>query len=171
MKLTTVVAVVLLSCLAGAQNVHVTSGKGSVSLSVSAIKPYQILASESKRPVLSVQCTQKGKKVMHVITFTAGGALGEDDPESTPKNGEITLNAVVGGKQLATSWIPFTDPITFAYYGRTEPERLEFLQKMFSAPTLSVEFTPFLTGNIITTVFDISKLQEEMNNHPECATK
>ncbi len=165
------VAVMLWTLLGSGQEVKVTPGKDSVALSVSAQKAYDILTSEKKVPVLSVQCSLRGKKAGHMVIFTAGGALAEGDAESGGKNGAITLHMTVGGKEQATHWIPYNDPITYAYYGKTEPERAAFLQLLLSAPTASINFTPFLTGATATTVFDLSKLREEVNNHPECVAK
>ena len=165
------VAVMLLAVLSSAQEVKVTPGKDSVALSVSAQKPYDILTSEKQVPVLSVQCSLKGKKAAHLVIFTAGGALAEGDAESSPKNGAVSLHMVVGGKEQVTEWIPYNDPITYAYYGKTEPQRVAFLQLLLSAPTASVKFTPFLTGATATSVFDLSKLRDEVNSHPECAVQ
>jgi len=172
MKLVGVMVAVMLASLIGlGQEVKVTPGKDSVALSVSAQKPYDILSSEKKTPVLSVQCSLKGKKAGHLVIFTAGGALAEGDAESGTKNGAITLHMMVGGKEEATEWIPYNDPTTYAYYGKTEPERAAFLQLLLSAPTASVKFTPFLTGATATSVFDLSKLREEVSSHPECTEK
>lgn len=169
MKRPGVIAAMMLCALLGsAQEVKVTPGKDSVALSVSAQKPYDILASEKKVPVLSVQCSQQGKKGAHLLIFTAGGAIGESDSESGPKNGAITLHMVVGGKEQITKWIPYSDPITYAYYGKTEPERVAFLHLLLSAPTASINFTPFLTGATATSVFDLTKLRDEVNSHSEC---
>jgi hypothetical protein len=166
-----IVAVILWTVLSSGQEVKVTPGKDSVALSVSAQKPYDILASEKKIPVLSVQCSQKGKKSAHLVIFTTGGALAESDAEAGPKNGAFALHMVVGGKEQKTEWIPYTDPITYAYYGKSEPERVAFLQLLLSAPTASISFTPFLTGATATSVFDLSKLRDEIKSHPECAVQ
>src|SRR5579863_3858581 len=93
-----IVAVLLWTLLGQGQEVKVTPGKDSVALSVSAQKAYDILASEKKVPVLSVQCSLKGKKTGHMVIFTAGGALEESDAESGAKNGAVTLHMMVGGK-------------------------------------------------------------------------
>jgi hypothetical protein len=167
-------AIVTLMLWAGSsvgQAVHVSESKGAVALTVSAEKPYEIMAGESKRPALSVQCSMKGKKTMHLVTFSAMGALATEDPENAPKNGEITLNVAMDGAKQSTEWIPYGDTVTFAYYGKTEPERVKFLQLLMNAPTVSIEFTPFLTGTPITSVFDLSKLHEEVMNRAECMMK
>lgn len=164
-----IVAVMLWTLLGSGQEVKVTPGKDSVALSISAQKPYDILSSEKKIPVLSVQCSLKGKKAAHLVIFTAGGAVAESDPDSRAKNGAFSLHMTVGGKEQKTEWIAYNDPITYAYYGKTEPERVAFLQLLLSAPTASINFTPFLTGATATSVFDLSKLRDEVNSHPECA--
>lgn len=169
MKLPVLVVILFWTVLSAGQSVQVSSEKGAVTLSVSAQKAYEIMASEKKTPVLTVQCSQKGKKMMHLVTFSPGGAVAEDKAENAPRNGEIWLDAVVNGKKRVTSWIPYGDTITFAYYGKSEPERIQFLQLLLDSPSFSIEFTPFLTGNPITSTFDLSQLREELNNHPECA--
>lgn len=172
MKILSVIAAVLLSALfSSGQEVTVTPGKDSVGLSVSAQKPYELLAGQKKVPVLSIQCVLKSKKSVHLITFTAGEVLAENDAESAPKNKSFVLHMVVGGKSMATDWIPYNDPITYAYYGQTEPERVSFLQLLLNSPSATIEFTPFLTGALATSVFDLSKLHDEVNSHPECLAK
>ena len=168
MKLLWLAALVGFSVLVPAQEVDVSGGKGSVVLSINAQKTYNLMTSEKKQPVLTVQCTMKGKKPMHLVTFTAIEALAEGDPETAPKNGAITLHTVIGGKKGATLWIPYGDTVTFAYYGKTEPERVEFLHQLLTAPTASIEFTPFLTGSPETSIFDLSQLKEEIAKHSEC---
>ncbi len=170
MKLLWLAALVGSAAFAWGQNVDVSGGKGSVTLSINAQKTYNLLASEKQQPVLTIQCTVKGKKLVHLVMFSANGALTEADPSSTPKNGAITLHTVIGGKKEATQWIPYGDAVTFAFYGKTEPERVEFLHQLLSAPSASIEFTPFLTGNPTTSIFDLSQLPEEIAKHPECST-
>jgi hypothetical protein len=70
-----------------------------------------------------------------------------------------------------TNWIPYGDTATFAYYGKTEPERLTFIQSILGSPAVSIEFKPFLTGTPVTSSFDLSKLRDEMDKHPECALR
>ena len=164
----TLVAIIVMVSPCLAQEVHVTPGKGSIGLSIHAEKAYELMPGEQKKPILSVQCAQKGKKAMHLVMFSAGGALAGEESESTSKDGEIALNMEIGGNRQITTWIPYGDAVTFAYYGKTEPERVKFLHLILSSPTVSIEFTPFLTGRPTVTTFDLSKLREEVNNHPEC---
>ena len=168
MKLSIVVSVVLCAVLAAGQEVTESKGKGGTALSVSAQKSYDILSSEKKTPTLAVQCAQKGKKNTHLVTFSPGGSISEDNPEDAPKNGTITLHITMAGKKRVTSWIPWGDTVTFAYYGKTEPERVEFLKTLLDSPSITFEFTPFLTGTPVTSTFDLSQLKEEVKNHPEC---
>ncbi|MGA2905981.1 MAG: hypothetical protein ABSD98_19310, partial [Candidatus Korobacteraceae bacterium] len=63
------------------------------------------------------------------------------------------------------------DAVTYAYFGKTEAERLEFIQSVSSSGTVSIEFKPFLTGSPTTSIFDLSKLRDAMDKYPECATK
>ena len=70
-----------------------------------------------------------------------------------------------------TAWVPYGDTVTFTYFGKNEPERLKFIQSLLSSGVVSIEFKPFLTGVPTTSVFDLSKLRDEMDKYPECATK
>jgi hypothetical protein len=171
MKLSGLAAMMFYSLLAIGQEVHVTPGKNSIILSVSAQKSYHLLVSEEKQPTLAVECAAKGKKTMHLLIFSPGEALAEDNQEAAPKSGEFVLNMTIGGNKQVTSWIPYGDTATFAYYGKTEPERLTFIQSILSSPAVSIEFKPFLTGTPVTSSFDLSKLRAEMDKHPECALR
>jgi hypothetical protein len=169
MKRTGLIVVLLGAVLGSAQEVHVTPGKnGSVSLSVAAQQTYAIMTSEKIMPTLSIICAVKNKKGGHLITFTANGMLTESDIGTTPRNGEIGLTMVINGNKEETTWIPYSDVATFAYYGKTEPERAQFLHHILSSPTIIFEFTPFLTGTEERAVFDLTKLHDEVNRHAEC---
>lgn len=169
MKWAGLLVVTLWTAVSLAQEVKVTPGKNGVNISISAQQAYNILASENIRPALSLQCSVKGKKPLHLLVFTAGGMLAETDPENSPKSGEFSLIMTINGTKQATSWIAYNDPATFAYYGKTEPQRVDFLRTMLASPTITVEFTPFVTGTPATAVFDIAKFRDEVNRHPECA--
>ena len=171
MKMSGLVAILLWSLLGVGQEVHVSPGKNSVVLSVAAQKPYSLMSGEEKKPVLAVECALKGKKTVHILKFLPGGMLAEDNPESSAKGGELVFEMTMGGTKESTTWIPYGDTESYAYYGKTEPERLKFIQDMLGSPSASIEFKPFLTGVSTTSVFDISKLRGEMDKHPECATK
>jgi hypothetical protein len=168
MKVNGFVAVTLWSFLCMGQELHVTRGKGNVVLGVGAQKPYQLLSGEGKTPTLSVECVQKGKKTLHQVMFLPGGSLVEDSPE---KSGQLTFNMTIGGIKQTTAWVPSGDAVSFTYFGKQEPERLKFIQSLLSSGAVSIEFTPFLTGVPSTSVFDLSKLRDEMDRYPECATK
>jgi len=165
------VAIVLWSSLCMGQEVHVTQGKGVVVLSVAAQKPYQLLSGEGKMPMLSVECAHKGKKVGHLVEFSPGGSLVEENFEVDAKPGQLTFNMTIGGTKQMTAWVPYGDTVTFTYFGKSEPERLKFIQSLLSSGSVSIEFKPFLTGVPTTSVFDLSKLRDEMDKYPECATK
>lgn len=77
MKQSALVAILFWAVLSAGQSVHVSSEKGAVTLSVSAQKSYEIMASVKKTLVLTVECSQKGKKMMHLLTFSRGGAVAE----------------------------------------------------------------------------------------------
>jgi hypothetical protein len=174
MKFPVLIATILfLAILTMGQEVHSSPVKGGVNVSITADKPYEVMSGEKKRAVLSVECVQnqKGAKAMHLVMFTAGEAVAEDNAETRPKNGEISFNTGLDGKKARTNWIPYGDAIVYAYYGKTEPERVDFLKLLLASPTFIVEFTPFLSGQTIKTEFDVSKLRAEVLQHPECATK
>lgn len=174
MKLWCIVFIASCAVFCSGQDVHTEPVKDGVNLSISAQQSYEIIAGEKKRPTLSIQCSQnqKGTKVVHLVMFSAGGSLAEDNPETTPKNGEIGLKTQMGsGTEQMTNWIPYGDVVTYAFYGKTEPERAKFLQLLLASPTFTVEFTPFLTGTPVKAIFDLSRLRDEVNHHPECVTK
>ena len=171
MKWAALVALLSCSVLCLGQEVEVTTGKGSVLLSLTAQKSYQWLASEQKQPTLSLQCAQKGKKSVHLLLFTAQSSVMEDDPETAGRGGQVTFHMTIGTTKEITTWIPYGDAVTYAYYGKTEPERVQFIQNLFNSPTAAIQFKPFLTGTSVTSIFDISKLREEMDKHPECSLK
>ncbi|HUI83346.1 MAG TPA: hypothetical protein VL240_03935 [Candidatus Binatia bacterium] len=164
----------LLCALPGAgQEVHVSSGKNSVTLAVSAKQPYALVGIETKVPTLGVQCSHKGNRSQHLLMFSPGGALVEDTSPDNPKNEQLGLTMTIAGKKQATTWIPYGDVITFAWYGKTEPERVQFIESLLasSSPTVSITFTPFLTGVPTTSVFDLTELREEIGKHAECSMK
>jgi hypothetical protein len=169
MKVPAVVAIILWSLLSLGQEVHVSQGKSSVALSVLAQKPYPWISGEQKTPILSVECALKGKKTLHLLKFSPGGALVEDGPEVTAKGGQLPFMMTIGGTRQVESWIPYGDAISYAYYGKTEPERVKFLQLVLSSGIISIDFKPFLTGVPTTSSFDLSKLRDEMAKYPECA--
>jgi hypothetical protein len=68
------------------QDIHVSSDKGLITLSVTAQKPYAPAASgQARTPVLSISCQQKGKKIAHAITFSPGGILTDSGGPPSPK--------------------------------------------------------------------------------------
>ena len=157
------------SFVAIAQEVTVTPGNHSVVLSIPARKSYQILTTEAKEPTLSIECTAKGKKSVHVLMFAPGGAVAEDNPETVPRSKEFELKLTMGGTKQEVAWIPYGDVGSFAYYGKLEPERVKFIQSLLTNPTVSIEFKPFLTGVPVVTTFDLSTLRDEVAKHPECS--
>ena len=60
---------------------------------------------------------------------------------------------------------------SFDFVGKTEPERISFLPVLLSVPTVSIGFTPFLTGTSTSSTFDLTGLRTEFDKHPECAMK
>lgn len=163
------IGLVLCSFLCMGQEVEVTPGKGSVLISVSAQKAYQWLASEQKVPTLSLQCAQKNKKSVHLLLFSPQGDVTEDNPETAGRTGQVTFHMIIGSAAQLTTWIPYGDAVTYAYYGKTEPERVQFIEYLLKSPSATIQFKPFLTGVTVTSVFDITKLRDEMEKHPECA--
>jgi len=167
-------ALLLLACSLPlvAQEVDISAVKNGILLTLPARQSYKMMASEEKHPQLSLECLHKGKKSVHILLFVSGGELFEANPEAAnAKNAEETLLMTINGTKQTTTWVPYGDTQTFAYYGKTEPERLQFLQTLFSSGTVAIEFKPFLTGSRVTAVFDVSKLRDEMNKHTECSTQ
>jgi len=155
---------------AGMGQVHVTTDHGVVSLSVKAQVPYALIASgHAKAPVLNISCQQKGKKFSHAITFSPGGILQEQQYSTFGNSASLVLEVTVGGQKLSTNWVSYGNLDSFAYLGKTEPERLNFLQALLGTSTISIEFTPFLTGQPVASTFDLTGLAAELDNHPECA--
>lgn len=171
MKLSSIALVICCSILALGQEVEVAPGKNSVGLTVTASKSYNLLPTEAKQPTLTLECALKGNKAGHLLLFSPGGAIAEENEGLAPRNGALTLTMRTGSTKQATTWIPYGDTATFAYYGKTEPERLQFIRSLLTSPTVSFQFTPFLTGQVVTSEFDISKLREEAAKHPECGLK
>ena len=147
-----------------AQEVHVSQSQGHVVLSVVAQQSYQLMMGEAKRPILSVECAQKGKKTGHVVTLRLGTPLAEDND----KTGLQILTVSIDGHSHDTTWMAYRDSVTFAYFGKTEPERFAFIQLLEASKTVAIEFKPFLTGMPVTSVFQIDKLRDEISKHPEC---
>ena len=154
------------------QDVHVASDKGVITLSVKAQKSYGVIVSgEAKTPVLSVVCQQKGKKIGHAITFSPGGILTEQEYSTFGKSASLVLEMTIGEHKQSTTWVSQGNLESFDYFGKTEPERIQFLQALLSVPTVSIAFTPFLTGTPASSTFDLSGLRTEFDKHPECAMK
>lgn len=170
MKVLGIMAVLLWSMVSMGQEVIVSQQSGNVVLAVLAQKPYHLMSSEEKTATLSVTCTHKGKKEMHVLMFSPGTAV-PDDTAMSGKSEEQTFNMTIGGVKQVTTWVLYGDTVTFAYFGKTEPERVKFIQTVLDAGTVSIEFKPFITGETTTSVFNVSKMRDEMNKHPECAMR
>lgn len=156
------------------QDVRVTSDKGIITLSVMAQKPY--VSGQPKTPVLSVACQQKGKKIAHTITFSPGGTLTEQESSSFGNSTSLVLQMTIGGHKQSTTWVSHNfqsfdsaGTQSFDYVGKTEPERIQFLQALLGVPTVSIAFTPFLTGEPTSSTFDLTGLRTELDKHPECA--
>ena len=162
----------LCSLVAVAQEVHVSSDHGAVTLSVAAEKPYTLMASgQPKTPVIAIVCQQKGKKMGHVITFSAGGILTEQEFSTFGNSASLLLTVRLGKQKLSTNWVAYGNVETFTYYGKTEQERLAFLHALLDAPSVTIEFTPFLTGAPTSITFDLTELRTEFDKHPECGAK
>lgn len=154
------------------QDVHVSSEKGVTTLGVTAQKAYALGGSaQSRSPVLSVSCQQKGKKSVHAIMFSPGGILTEQEYSTFGGSATLTLQMTAGAHKQPTIWVTHGDLQTFSYYGKTEQERIQFLQMLLSSPTVSLEFTPFLTGLPASSTFDLTGLRTEFDKHPECSMK
>lgn len=154
------------------QDVHVTSDKGVITMSVMAQKPYGLIVSgHAKTPVLSVVCEQKGKKIGHAITLSPGGIVTEQEYSSFGKSASLVLEMTIGAHKQSAMWVSQGNLQSFDYIGKTEAERIQFLQALLSAPTVSIDFTPFLTGTPTSSTFDLTELRTEFDKHPQCAMK
>ena len=157
--------------LAG-QEVHVTADNGIVTMSVMAQKPYALIVSgQAKTPVLSVICQQKGKKFSHAITFLPGGILTEQEYSTFGSSATLVLEMNIGEHKQSTTWVSHGNLQSFDFVGKTEAERLQFLQSLLSMQTVSIDFTPFLSGTPTSSKFDLTGLRAEFDKHPECAMK
>jgi len=159
----------LCSSLGFGQEVQVAPAKGGIALSVSAEKPYQLMPGETKLPILSLQCLHKNKKGAHVLIFMPGGEVG--DPQPAGGKGGEPFVVKVNGTQRASMWVPYQDTSSYVYFARSDAERMQFIEAVLNAGTISFDFKPFLTGVATTAVFDLSKLREEVNKHPECSAQ
>ena len=77
--------------VAVAQDVQVTSAKNALVLSVSAQTPYDLVSGEKKTPVLGVQCV-KGKEAGHVVTFSPGVNVIENNPKGNQATFMVTIS-------------------------------------------------------------------------------
>src|SRR5271169_4255218 len=166
MKVSGIVLIGLWSLLGMGQEVHVSQGKGAVELSVSAQKPYQLMSSEAKTPILSVDCAQKGKKSAHVLKFLPETSVAEDGAEVATGSGQQIFNMTISGVKQMTTWVQSGDTITFAYFAKTDADRVKFIESLLRSGTVSIDFKLFLTGASTTSTFDLSKLREEMDKFP-----
>jgi len=160
-------AVLVFSCIAHAQEVEVSSIKGGVSLAVSAQKGYQIMG-QDRIPTLAVECARKGKKGGHLLIFSPGGEMLLSGTGLSAASAPQSLSVIINGKTESTIWSPYGDVSSFTYYGKTEPERLEFIRTILSAGMITIEFKPFMTGVKLKSTFDLSQLREEFSKHAEC---
>jgi hypothetical protein len=167
--LTVLAAFIAGSCLAYAQDVDVSAIKNGVSMTVEAQKTYHMMAGEDKIPTLAVHCVRKGNKGGHLIVFSPGGEMLLGGTGLNAASAPQSLSVTINGKTQATTWAPYGDVASFTYYGKTEPERVDFIHSVLDAGTVTIEFKPFLTGEKIKAVFDVTKLREEYNKHSECS--
>ena len=163
------VVVCALSCWG--QEVEVNPTKGGIALSVSAQQAYQLMPGESKQPVLSIECLHKGSKVSHLVMFQPGGMVAENTADLSANAATQIMPVTINGKKHTIPWAQYGDASTYAYAGKTDAERMEFIEMLLSSPTVSIEFKPFLTGTNTTAVFNVSKLHDEMNRHAECGVR
>lgn len=154
-------------CLA--QEVHVSPIKNGVLITVPAQKTYHLmLGQEEKTAYLGVQCLHKGKTNTHLPLFMPGGSVVESSSEFG--GGEQDLTLMLDGHKQVTPWIGYDkSSVVFTYATHSEADRMQMIQSMLQSSPLTVEFTPFLTGQPITVVFDLAPVQTEMAKHPECA--
>ena len=149
-----------------------TLANGMVTLSLAAQKAYTLTpGGQLKTPVLTVSCQQKGKKTVRSVTFSPGAILTEQEYSAFGNSASLRLTVKLAEHKLSTNWVAYGNVETFAYYGKTEQERLTFLHELLNVPNISIEFTPFLTGAPASCTFDLTQLRAEFNKYPECAEK
>ena len=168
-KLSVLFAILFCACASNGQQVQVSAIKGGVALSIEAQKSYQFITGEEKRPALSIECLQKGKKNGHLVIFSPAGEVVQADPLSGIGNGPLALLITLDGTSESTNWVPYRDSSSFAYLGKTEPERVQFMHTLVNAKIVSIEFKPFLTGTLVKVSFDTRSLRDELSKHPECS--
>ena len=152
-----------------AQEVHVSAQNGIVTLTAPAQKPYTLMgSSQSRVPILSLACQRKGKKSGHSIVFSPGSALAQKQFSTFGSTATVSLEITLEGHRQATAWVSAGSADDYAYFGKTEPERVQFLQALWRASALTIEFTPFLTGIPVSSTFDLTTLRAEFDKHPEC---
>jgi hypothetical protein len=167
-KLPIFLVLVTCSITAIAQEVSVSPTKGGIVLSVSAQKSYELMPGETKVPILSMECLHKGSKMSHLVVFLPGGMVA-DDSGSTSTQAEESFVVTINGTKHVTSWATYGDNNGYAYVGKTEPERLQFIELLLASPTVSIQFKPFLTGTPTTTTFDLSQMREAMSKQAACS--
>jgi hypothetical protein len=167
-KLIVLLAFLAFACLGYAQQVDVSAIKGGVTLAVSAQKGYQIIAGQERMPTLTLQCVRKGKKGGHLVVFAPGGEMLLGGTGLSAASAPQSLLVTINGKSHSTIWAPYGDVASFTYYGKTEPERVEFIHEILQAGSVTIEFKPFVTGEKIKSLFDLSEMREEYNKHAEC---
>src|SRR5271165_2733002 len=139
-KLMVFVAVLVFSSTAYAQQVEVSAVKGGVTLAVSAQKGYQIIAGQDRIPTLTLECIRKGKKGGHLLIFSPGGEMLLSSTGLNAITAPQSLAVTINGKTETTVWAPYGDVASFTYYGKTEPERIQFIHSLLSAGMVTIEF-------------------------------
>jgi hypothetical protein len=168
MKLLALMSLLLGPLAMLAQDVQVAPTKGGIMLSVSAQHSYQLMPGETKLPSLSVECVHKGKHLGHLVLFSPGGMVASEGGLNSQGPQPLVLTA--NGKKLASSWVPFGDTDTYAYFAHSEEERVQFMESLLGS-IVSIQFKPFLTGTPTTATFDLTKLREAGNKQPECSAQ
>src|SRR5271157_4348864 len=103
------------------QDVHVTTDNGIITLSVMAQKPYALIVSgQTRTPVLSVVCQQKGKKIAHAIMFSPGGLVTEQEYSTFGKSASLVLEITIGEHKQSATWVAQGNLQSFDYVGKTE---------------------------------------------------
>ncbi len=163
---------------------------GNIGLSIGPGGGCQLISGEAKMPWLRVECRQKDDKTEHQMILSPDGPLVYYSPEFVARGGQATFTMTIGGGKQATTWIanvekvhevrfdwrmatvpkaPY-DIVNFTYSAATEAERWKFIQSVLDSGSVSVAFTP-VNGKPVTTVFDVSRLREGIEKHPQCAAK
>jgi hypothetical protein len=162
-------------------------------LAIPAIGAYQSAAGTSVRPELRVECLHKEETVQFIVEETDEFAVVLDaGPLETAGSGVVSLRVKLDdGQPTSHQWAERPDHRSYSYdrYPGPEPDRdrdltsdarklledvrvqtdtSKFLEDIFSAKTIRIEFQPLKGSRAVEGRFDASGLRKEFDKYPEC---